>query len=162
MRNNLDLSSIEHSFHSDFSQETAEDSRFVIKRKGARPIRFEGLEIAMSMSFSAKLSYWYEVNLYKTSEYRYVSAVRLFHQSSDLADTVVAEEHDNLDIAVQFLVEYDAAQDVQVTSNSDFSSEIPAELAATALSLISRIHEMRTHYRALVGEFLFEHENITS
>ncbi len=132
-----------------------------IKRKGARPLRFDGTELAMSMSFVPEFPYWYEINMYRTTDYRYVVAIRLFHQSSESVDTVVASEHDSVDAAVQFIMTYDAAQDVQVPLHLDTMAENPASLAAASLDIMSRIHEMRMHYRNLVGEFLYEFEAAT-
>ena len=59
-----------------------------ITRSGARPLRFAGSELVMAMSFTPELPYWYEINMYRTSDLEFVAAVRLFHQSEDMPDTV--------------------------------------------------------------------------
>ena len=158
MRSTLDLSTIENASSHEFNNTQLNFTEFNIKRKGARPIRFSGIELAMSMSFASEIPYWYEINLYKTHDQQYVSAIRLFHQSSDLSDTITAQEHSNVESALECITQYDAAQDVQLPFDYDCSLKNPASLAASALNLRSRICECRIHYQALVGEFLFDYE----
>jgi len=131
-------------------------SSYRIVRSGARPLKFSGSELAMAMSFSPEIPYWYEINLYRTTGSEFVAAVRLFHQSEDRRDTVEAWRFSSLDEALAAIEDYDAAQDV------DFAAAIPrenmpgAEIAGQALTLQARVHAMRQHYRGLVGEILFE------
>lgn len=127
-----------------------------IVRAGARPLKFSGSELAMAMSFTPEIPFWYEINLYRTTESHFVAAVRLFHQSEDKSDTVEAWSFTSLDEALAAIEHYDAAQDV------DFAAAVPeadssgAEVAAMALELRARIHAQRHHYRGLVGEILYE------
>lgn len=130
-----------------------------IKRIGARPLIFEGTELAMAMSFTPSLPYWYELNLYRTVESNVVAAVRLFYQSEDQEDTVRAWECGSLDEAVEKLARYDAADDVQLTLNPAMNEGAAAELAAQAMALRAEVKAYRSHYASLIGEFLFDLEN---
>lgn len=132
---------------------------FTIKRAGGRPLRFEGSELAMAMSFTASMPYWYEINLYRSVDQRIVTAVRLFHQSEKKQDTVRAWESASIDDAIDKLTRYDAGYDVPVDIDFDASQAPPPELAAKALQLQARISEARHHYKSIVGEFLYDLQN---
>ncbi len=130
-----------------------------IKRAGGRPLRFEGSELAMAMSYTSAIPYWYEINIYRTVEQSFVTAVRLFHQAEDQQDSVNAWESVSLDAAIDKLTSYDAAHDVPVGLHLGSVDAPAAEAAATALQMIAQIADARHHYRSLVGEFLFDLEN---
>lgn len=127
-----------------------------IARLGARPLKFTGTELAMGMSFTPEVPYWYEINLYRTTGSDFVVAVRLFHQSEDKRDTVEAWRFKSLDEAITAIEHYDAAQDVDFPVTAPGETLSGAEVAARALELQARIHGQRQHYRGLVGEILFE------
>lgn len=127
-----------------------------IARQGARPLKFTGSELAMAMSFTPEIPYWYEVNLYRTTGSDFVVAIRLFHQSEDKRDTVEAWQFKSLDEAIAAIEHYDAAQDVDFHGSMPGAELCGAEVTARALDLEARIHSQRQHYRGLVGEILFE------
>ncbi len=129
-----------------------------IKRTGARPLTFEGTELGMAMSYAPALPYWYEINVYRTLESSFVVAVRLFHQSEDIQDTVRAWECADLESALDALSRYDAAMDVPMNMDLDGTDMAASELAAHALELRARIASARQHYKSLVGEFFFDLE----
>lgn len=132
---------------------------YAIKRSGGRPLRFEGSELAMAMSYTSSIPYWYEINLYRTKDQKFVTAVRLFHQASDKQDTVRAWESASIDEAIDKMTRYDAGYDVPVELDFDGHGMPPSEMAAKAMQLQARISDMRHHYKSLVGEFLHELEH---
>ena len=127
-----------------------------IVRSGARPLKFSGSELAMAMSFTPEIPYWYEINLYRTAESEFVAVVRLFHQSEDKRDSVEAWRFKSLDEALSAIEHYDAAQDVEFSAAAPSEEFAGAEIAVRALELHARIHAQRQHYRGLVGEILYE------
>lgn len=127
-----------------------------IKRIGHRPLAFSGTELAMAMSYTPTLPYWYEANIYRTSDQRFVAAVRLFYVSSDEQDTARAWECDTLDEAIETLVRYDAADDVRLTLDHGNAERSAAEMAACSLDLRAQAKSYRAHYATLLGEFLYE------
>ncbi|MEO0655311.1 MAG: hypothetical protein AAFY77_10630 [Pseudomonadota bacterium] len=127
-----------------------------ITRSGARPLRFAGSELVMAMSFTPELPYWYEINMYRTSDLEFVAAVRLFHQSEDMPDTVEAMKFPSLEQALEMIEHYDAGCDVKFGMASELAPQSAPELAAQALELHARIGAARRHYRGLVGEILTE------
>ena len=129
---------------------------FRIKRPGARPLAFDGIELAMAMSFTPTLPYWYEVNLYRTTDQRFVTCVRLFYQAEDEQDTVRAWDFDTLDQALDKLAHYDAGQDLRVQFDPSETASSAAELAACAMDVRARLMAKRRHYESLVGEFFYE------
>lgn len=127
-----------------------------IARNGARPLHFKGSELAMAMSYTPELPYWYEVNLYRTSDAEFVVAIRLFHQSEEQTDTVEAWRFPSLEQALEVVETYDPAHDVKFFVPSEFGDTPASELAARALDLQWRISAARRHYQGLVGELLSE------
>lgn len=132
----------------------ANATSFRIKRLGARPLSFQGSELAMAMSFTPSIPYWYEVNIYRTVEQRFVLAVRLFFQSEHEQDVVRAWEFDSLADALDKMEAYDAAQDVRVTFDTS-KPMVVAELTAKAMDLHASAAAARGHYSGLVGEFFY-------
>ena len=127
-----------------------------LRRLGARPLVFHGSELGMAMSFSPELPYWYEINLYRTTDQDFVLAVRLFHQSEEERDTVEAWRFASLADAMDALESYDAARDVKVTVNPSDPTLSAAELVAHAMDLRGRAEAARRHFSGLVGEFLHQ------
>lgn len=132
---------------------------YCLQRAGARPLRFEGSELAMAMSFTPEVPYWYEINLYRTVSQTFVTVVRLFYQSSDKADTLRAWESESIDDAIDKITQYDAAFDIPVTIDFDVDDAAPSEMAAEALSMKAQVSDARHHYKSLAGELLYNLEN---
>jgi hypothetical protein len=144
------------SSHPGISHFASNAPSFRIKRPGARPLVFEGIELAMAMSFSLSLPYWYEVNLYRTTDQRFVATIKLFYRAENEQDMVKAWEFDSLEQALDKLASYDAGQDVRVTLDPSDLSASAAELAACAMELRAKIMAARRHFESLVGEFFYE------
>jgi len=138
------------------SQFAASVSSFRIKRPGARPLVFEGIELAMAMSYTPTLPYWYEVNLYRTTDLRFVATVRLFYRAENEQDMVRAWDFESLDQALEKIATYDAGQDLRVTVDPSDLTASAAELAACAMDLRAKIIAARRHYESLVGEFFYD------
>lgn len=129
---------------------------FSFKCLGSRPMAFRGSELAIAMSYSAEMPYWYEIGLYRTVEQEFVVAIKLFHTSADYRDTAQCWKSKTLDGALSLIEEYDAAQDVNVAPVPDPNRASAVECAAYAWDLRGRMGEMRRHYRGLAGEFLHD------
>lgn len=124
-------------------------------RPGERPVAFSGTEMAMAMSFTPELPYWYEIAVYRTDDQRFVLAIRLFFQSEDEDDVSQAWVFDSLFEAFDAIQAYDAGKDVKVAFD-DTSMQVPADMMASALELRARVAAARMHYAGLVGEFFSE------
>ena len=144
------------SSHPGISQFASSAPTFRIKRPGARPLVFEGIELAMAMSFTPALPYWYEVNLYRTSDQRFVATVKQFYQSETEQDMIKAWDFGSLDQAIDKLANYDAGEDVRISVDPADLSASAAELAACAMELRAKVISARRHYASLVGEFFYE------
>lgn len=132
---------------------------FRLTRQGARPLAFSGTELAMAMSFTPGLPYWYEITIYRTSDQRFVLAIRLFYVSEHERDTADGWVFATLPEVFDALEAYDAGRDV-VADLSTARAEMPAvELAARALDLRARVAAARHHFAGLVGEFFAELES---
>lgn len=127
-----------------------------IKRLGGRPLKFNGSELAMAMSYTPSFPYWYEINLYQSEDRQCVATVRLFYQSDEFQDTVRAWKCPSLDDAIAKIELYDAGQDVALALGVNGAAQPAAELAAQALELRAKIADYRRHYQSLVGELFHE------
>ena len=127
-----------------------------IKRLGGRPLVFEGTELAMAMSYTPTLPYWYETNIYRTADQRFVACVKLFYVSQDEQDTARGWECETLDAAIEKLAQYDAADDVRLSMIHDTAELSAAEMAAYSMELRAQAKSHRHHYASLIGEFLHD------
>ncbi|HBM57821.1 MAG TPA: hypothetical protein DD444_01335 [Citreicella sp.] len=137
------------------TQRASAEMQYRIKRIGARPLIFTGAELGMAMSFAPDMAWWYEFNLFRSTQ-GFVLTVKRFYQSEDETDYCRAWEFDNLDAAMTALEKYDAAQDVKAERFIPSPSASAAEFAACAMQLRAEISEARAHFASLVGEFLHE------
>lgn len=131
---------------------------FRIARSGMRPLAFEGTELCMAMSYVPGAPNWYEINIYRTTEQKFVVAVRLFFRSEDERDRVRAWEFESFDQVLDCLEGYDAATDVRIDQRIEQEGQSAAELAAHAFLLRARAEAARSQYAGLVGEILHELE----
>lgn len=129
-----------------------------LPRQGGRPIIFDGTELAMAMSYTPSLPYWYEINLYHSETQEFIVAIRKFFQSQNEADQVKSWTFSSLDAAIAHVENYDAAVDVLIPE-MDLAAMAPAEMSAMALSLKADVEGVRHHYAGLVGELLMEMES---
>ncbi|SEA37258.1 hypothetical protein [Rubrimonas cliftonensis] len=127
-----------------------------IKRVGAKPLRFHGAELAMSMSFVPGAPCWYEIQLFRTIDQRFVAAVKLFFRDEGEQDVIRAWEFDDFGGLVAHLEAFDPADDVRVDVQPDDPTLSLPEMAAHALALRARAAEARRQYRSLLGEILHD------
>lgn len=126
-----------------------------IRRRGGRPLEFRGVELAMAMSFTPEIPFWYEVNLFQTDS-GFALAIKRFHQAADVHDLSAAWTFASLDEAIEQLETYDAAQDIPLRSGVLPHNGAAADYAAAAMALKAEIEDYRSHYAGLVGEFLHD------
>jgi len=139
-------------FHAELANAPAP---FRFQRPGQRPLVFHGSNLAMAMSFTPDLPFWYEINIYRTESQQFALVVKLFYQAEDEKDTVKSWLFDSLPAVFDALETYDASQDIRV-SFAQPKEAIPAELAAMALDLRTRIASYRSHWASLIGELFAE------
>ncbi|MEM9342517.1 MAG: hypothetical protein AAGA87_05685 [Pseudomonadota bacterium] len=128
---------------------------YTLPQPGKRPLAFAGSEIAMAMSFTPDLPYWYEINLYRSNDEQFIVAIRQFFQSENEKDTVKSWSFPTIEHALSHIEDYDAGHDVPVP-HGDFAAMAPAEMAAHAMHTQAQIEEARAHFAGLVGEMFFE------
>jgi hypothetical protein len=132
---------------------------FRVPRPGARPLSFTGTELAMAMSFTPELPFWYEINIYRTTEQRFVLAVRLFHQSTEEPDSAQGWVFDTLEEAYDAVEAYDPACDVRIELPK-VNASASAELAAWAMETRVRVASQKAIYNSLVGELFDELQRV--
>ena len=127
-----------------------------IKRAGARPLAFKGSELAMAMSYTPALPYWYEINIYRTTNNSFVVAIKLFFQSTDEQDTAHAWRVESLEEALAHIENYDPGHDVRIQPIGAGAEMSAAELAAYAAQLRSEMLAAKRHYASLAGQFFHD------
>ena len=128
-----------------------------LKRVGARPLSFQGTELCMAMSFTPGAPFWYEINVFRTTDQRFVCAVRTFFAADNEDDQVRAWEFESFEQVMAHLEGYDPADDIRVDLDPSAPMTLP-ELAANALALRARAAEARRQFATIVGEILYELE----
>ncbi|MDG4648428.1 hypothetical protein P6F26_08220 [Roseibacterium sp. SDUM158017] len=144
---------VDHGYHAGPSEMASVGAAtpFRIRRLGARPLVFKGTELAMAMSFTPQLPYWYEINVYRTDRQKFVLCIKQFFVAENETDTSDAWEFETLADAFDAIEAYDAGRDVRFEPN-DIARAPAAELAARAMSLRSEVEAARAHFAGLAGE----------
>lgn len=129
---------------------------YKIMRQGQRPLVFQGSELCMAMSFVPGAPYWFEINIYRTTDGRFVTAVRTFFQSEAENDRAKAWEMETFDGVLDVLESYDASHDIRVHGFADDDDMSAVELAAHGYSLMAKAKAARAQFSGLLGEILHE------
>lgn len=129
-----------------------------LRRMGKRPLAFEGVELCMAMSFVPGSPFWYEVNVFRTTEGGFVAAVKMFFSAENERDICRAWSCESFAQVMEVLEGYDAANDIRIDLPADETALALPELAAHALMLRARAEEARRQFASLVGEILFDLE----
>lgn len=137
---------------------TGNAKTYTLPRRGKRPLTFTGSELCMAMNYAADCHSWYEVNIYRTTDKRFVLCLRQFFRDENEQDTVKAWECETFGEVMDRLESYDAADDVRVTVFADDPKLSVPEMAAHALNLRAKAEAARMHFGGLVGEILAELE----
>ncbi|MBF9029970.1 hypothetical protein HKCCE3408_06160 [Rhodobacterales bacterium HKCCE3408] len=126
-------------------------------RPGQRPLVFTGTLLAMAMSFTPEVPYWYEINIFRTETQEFALVLKLFFQSEAEDDYSKAWSFESIEALFDALETYDAAEDIRVPLGPTDGAP-PAELAAMAYEMKARVAAQRAHWASLIGELFDELE----
>lgn len=127
-----------------------------LRQSGGRPLTFSGAQLAMAMNYVPGAPFWYEINIFRLSDGRFVFDVRNFRTSADEDDSFHVFEAATFDELMSKLEGYDAADDVCIDFDLENPSLSVADLTFHAMALRIRVEEARRRYRSLVGQVLYE------
>ncbi|MEM6548597.1 MAG: hypothetical protein AAF713_12745 [Pseudomonadota bacterium] len=127
-----------------------------LQRSGQRPLTFTGVELCMAMSFTPGSPFWYEVNVYRSDDNRFVVRVAMFTTAEDDPEVKRAWECESFGEVMDSLEIYDPAGDLHLGMPADAVGQSALDLAAHALSLRARAAEARRQYAGLIGDLLYE------
>ncbi|MEO1328934.1 MAG: hypothetical protein AAFW46_04670 [Pseudomonadota bacterium] len=133
----------------------------ILRRSGARPVSFRGVQICSAMSYTVGTPLWYEINLYRLQDQSFVVDVRMFTKSDEDSDKFTVQHVASFDEAVSALEAYDAAADVRVNVALDDPTASLADLTFQALAVRARVEEARAQYRGLVSQILSDLEQVS-
>ncbi len=136
-------------------------AEFVLRRTGARPVSFRGVQISSAMSFVVGTPLWYEINLYRLADQSFVVDVRMFTKSDDDPERFTVMHVGSFEEALSALEAYEPADDVRVTVALDDPHASLADLTFQALALRARVEEARAQYRGLVSDVLADLEKVS-
>lgn len=130
--------------------------QYKIMRSGQRPLIFDGTELCMAMNFIPGAPYWFEINIYRTANQKFVAAVKTFFADENSRDRAKAWEFESFDAVMDALENHDAASDMRVDTFADDQDLSAVELAAWGYSLMAKAKAARDQYNGLLGEILHE------
>jgi len=124
--------------------------RFVLKRAGARPLRFSGVELGREESRGDAPRY--VLTLYRMDDGRHVAQIEAQDAGGEAQHLVRVTG--SLDEAMTVFEEHDPRGDVVADFALDEAGVAPAELMVRAAALRYRMADAVSRYRALLGSFL--------
>lgn len=131
----------------------------LLRRPGRRPLRFEGVELGMAMSFMPGAPLWFEINVFRVGHGGFVACVKRFHRDEDESDFCRAWECTDFEAVMTALESYDPAADLRVEADPEDPALALPDLAAKAYALRAKAAEARRQYAGLVGEILHDLEH---
>ncbi|MEM9760967.1 MAG: hypothetical protein AAF968_00405 [Pseudomonadota bacterium] len=133
-----------------------ECERFVLQRHGQRPLIFEGAELAMASSYLAGTPNWFELNIYRTVEGRFVVRIEMFANAADQRGMSDAWDCSSFGEVMDTIERWDAGKTVHFDFPSDHADLSIGELTAVGLTIRARVAEARRQFSAIVGELLMD------
>ena len=124
-----------------------------LKRSGERPLRFRGYEVCCASSHRSGPPFWYEINVFRTTEDRFFADVRLYQKSDAFKERFTVFEASSFEMAIDALRSYDPVCDIPVAPFFD-GDVAPVEIALQAARLRLMMEEARSQYRDLIGDVL--------
>ncbi len=129
-----------------------------LKRSGERPVRFRGFEVCCASSHRSGPPFWYEINVFRTTDDRFFADVRLYQKSDAFKERFTVFEASSFEMAIDALRGYDPVRDIQVDTFFD-GDVAPVEIALEAARLRLRMEEAKSQYNDLIGDVLSQIEN---
>ncbi|MEO0411350.1 MAG: hypothetical protein AAF221_05865 [Pseudomonadota bacterium] len=123
---------------------------------GSRPERFVGRHVAMATGWNNAVARWYEINLYEAQSGEIVCDVRLFNKTSDAHDLYRVAKVRDWRAAAAWLETYNPAKDLVCHVNVDDETLSAAEISLQGITIRQQILEMRTQFRTMVGDLLYQ------
>lgn len=133
-----------------------------LRRTGARPVSFRGVQICSAMSYVVGTPLWYEINLFRLVDQTFVVDVRMFTKSETESDKFTVLHVGSFDEAVEALENYEPANDVRVSVDFNDPEAALADLTFQALAVRARVEEARAQYGNLVSEVLADLEQVSA
>jgi hypothetical protein len=126
--------------------------------KGAN-VRFRGAAVAEATSYSVSVSAWHVITLYRhgaSGRTKYIVSIRTHQKSVDAQDVVRVFKAATIEAVMDLLERYTPEDDVASSlSPQDYKALGPVQAALHTAKTRSDISQVRRHYDAMVGDFLF-------
>jgi hypothetical protein len=138
---------------------TADQAWITLKPTKGASVRFRGAALAEATSYSASVSAWHVITLYrheKASRTRYIVSIHTHQKSVDAQDVVRVFKAATIEAVMDLLERYTPEDDVVSSlSPQECKALGPVQAVLHSTKTQSDISQVRRHYNAMVGDFLF-------
>jgi hypothetical protein len=125
-----------------------------------RTVRFHGTLIVEASSYTSSTPVWHVITLYQRdtpASVSYIMSIRTHQKSASIEDTLFVFKLATLEAVMDLLEQYTPENDVHsgITA-SELKQLAPVEAALHTAKMQCDISQVRRHYAAMVGDFLFK------
>jgi hypothetical protein len=122
-------------------------------------VRFRGVSVAEATSYTPSAPMWHVISLYRRGAagcVSYVISVHTHQKSVGVEDTVRVFKAATIDVVMDMLERYTPEQDVRSNmAESEIKRLGPVQAALHSAKMHRDMSQVRRHYDAMVGDFLF-------
>jgi hypothetical protein len=128
----------------------------MLKQASGKSLQFRGALVAEANSYSPNIIVWHEFALYRRIEGGYILRLQVRKKLPGTEDSVHIFKGETLEKMMDAIERYMPEYDVSSNPYGDDEAMILcAKDAVTAVTLRQQIQQVRRHYDALAGDFLF-------
>ncbi len=130
----------------------------LVPTKGAA-VRFRGTRVAEATSYSASLPLWHVITLYRrraSASDGYIVSIRTHQKSVDAKDMSRVCKASTIEAVMDLLETYKPEDDLPSgLSAAEHKRLGPVHAALHTAKMRSDVSQVRRHYHAMIGDFLF-------
>lgn len=124
-----------------------------------KDVRFRGTYIAEATSYRASVPIWHVIHLYRRCAsgcVSYVVSIRTHQNTVGVEETIRVVRAASIEAVMDFLEQYSPEKEVQSSlPASELKRLGPVQAALHTAKMRRDISQVRRHYDAMVGDFLF-------
>ena len=130
-----------------------------LEQSSGENVRFRGALVAEATSYSANVPVWHVISLYQRGAsgcVSYIVSIRSHQKSVGIADSARVFRAATIEAVMDMLEGYKAEKDVFSSQSADEIKRLgPAQAALHTTKMRRDVSQVRRHYDAMVGDFLF-------
>jgi hypothetical protein len=138
---------------------TADQAWIMLVPTTGEAVRFRGVQLAEATSYSVSVPTWHVITLYRRGAsgcVSYIVSIRTYQKSADTQDVTRVFKAGTIEAVMELLERYMPEDDVASgISPQDYKALGPVQATLHTAKTQSNISQVRRHYDAMVGDFLF-------